>query len=174
MREGVGVLGLLFTFHRVVILRVVILLHKSFHPLVISGMLYGWWQPFLFLCIIFSFPYRIHFPPHFFYILTHPYHIFLHSLHSLSEKNFEEKTNSYSKGIPSHQQECKDTTNTSYIWDYSHMITDHKIYICRRTTSTVYFLISRINKTGSTSVLDTDTSWKQRPRYKKSNKDYQI
>ncbi len=43
-------------------------------------------------------------------------------------------------------------TNTSYIWGYYHTITNHTIYVCRGTTSAVYFIYkSRTNKTGSIS-----------------------
>ncbi len=35
---------------------------------------------------------------------------------------------------------CKDMTNTSYIWGYYHTTTNHTIYVCRGTTSTVYFI----------------------------------
>ncbi len=50
------------------------------------------------------------------------------------------------------ENECKDMTNTSYIWGYYHTITNHTIYMCRGTTSTVYFICkSRTNKTGSIS-----------------------
>ncbi len=44
---------------------------------------------------------------------------------------------------------CKDMTNNSYIWGYFHTITNHTIYICRGTTSTVYFIgKSKLYKTG--------------------------
>ncbi len=51
------------------------------------------------------------------------------------------------------QQEYKATTNTYYTWSCYHLITNHTIYVHRRTTSTVYFICkSRTNKTGFTSV----------------------
>ncbi len=48
---------------------------------------------------------------------------------------------------------CKDMTNTSYIWDCYHTITNHTIYVRRETNSTVYFIYKpRTNKTGSISI----------------------
>ncbi len=58
---------------------------------------------------------------------------------------------------------CKDMTNTSYIWGCYHTITNHTIYLCRGTTSTVYFICkSRTSKTESIS-RDTSTMGHQIP-----------
>ncbi len=60
--------------------------------------------------------------------------------------------------------------NTSYIWDCYQIITNHKIYVCRGITSTVYFICkSRPNKAGLT-LGDTRSSRRQRPMDKKVTK----